>query len=491
MGLSWRGPIAGGFNVLDTDNDSELAGEILAEASTEGDDVKRICSDASKMSCDTDGHKKDGCHEVSKETNNQTCMRVNKSIMSQTTTTIDTKRSRGMKRTPIKVDGKKEAVDEVHAELPPHGPRSYAIGIKPCGMRSSGRSKPADAAFVFSTRNEVGLRNTFSTFGKGIGEAIEASTKTSFGKEEEEEEEANHSKEAQEMCLDAQDASEHLAGALPASAGKLNADIVESACADVATAMCYQDDEELYAEKERNQRQLQEKLENKTGQAIVGKEKLEEKRKVGGHLLVESGSGKKGKKKRRGFTLFCDGCGCTSSSCQATAGLEAVAGVGVHPDNHRKVHQVMPLRTVEPHGVNTVGEEEWVEIAVAVDSGATETVMSAEPLDGVIDITEGPASTRGVKYEVANGVEIPNLGERKFVGVTEEGVARPRTAQICAVDKTLMSVSKVDKAGNRVGFDDDGSYIEHKSTGERIWMEQIGGMCYVKLWVSREGCPGF
>ena len=96
-----------------------------------------------------------------------------------------------------------------------------------------------------------------------------------------------------------------------------------------------------------------------------------------------------------------------------------------------------------------------------------------------------------MKYEVANGVEIPNLGERKFVGITEEGVARSLTAQICAVNKTLMSVSKVAKAGNRVVFDDDGSYIEDKSTGERIWMEQIGGMYLVKMWVSRKGSSGF
>ena len=56
LGLSWHGSIAKGFNVLDTDNDSEPVGAVLAEASPEGDDVKRICSAASNMSCDTDGH---------------------------------------------------------------------------------------------------------------------------------------------------------------------------------------------------------------------------------------------------------------------------------------------------------------------------------------------------------------------------------------------------------------------------------------------------
>jgi hypothetical protein len=98
---------------------------------------------------------------------------------------------------------------------------------------------------------------------------------------------------------------------------------------------------------------------------------------------------------------------------------------------------LMPLKTIEPQGLNPIGDSEWVEIDVAVDSGATETVMSAETLGGVVDITEGPAFVRGVQYEVANGVQIPNLGERKFVGVTEEGVERKLTAQVCDVNKTL------------------------------------------------------
>ena len=41
---------------------------------------------------------------------------------------------------------------------------------------------------------------------------------------------------------------------------------------------------------------------------------------------------------------------------------------------------------------------------------------------------------------------------------------------MCAVNKRLMSVNKIAKAGARVVFDDDGNYIEDKQTGERIWM---------------------
>ena len=90
----------------------------------------------------------------------------------------------------------------------------------------------------------------------------------------------------------------------------------------------------------------------------------------------------------------------------------------------------------EPTGaICTVADDEWVEIEVAIDSGATETVMAEATLNGIVDITEGPALRRGVTYEVANGVEIPNLGERKFVGFTEEGGQRGITAQVCAVNQ--------------------------------------------------------
>ena len=61
-------------------------------------------------------------------------------------------------------------------------------------------------------------------------------------------------------------------------------------------------------------------------------------------------------------------------------------------------------------GINAVADDQWVEIDVVVDRGATETVMAESTLSGVIDITEGAACKRGVTYEVATGEEIPNLG---------------------------------------------------------------------------------
>ena len=121
---------------------------------------------------------------------------------------------------------------------------------------------------------------------------------------------------------------------------------------------------------------------------------------------------------------------------------------------------------------------------MAVDSGATETVIDENSVPHVAPI-EGAAFKRGVKYEVANGVRIPNLEEKRFQGITEEGALRHITAQVRDVNKPLLSVSKIVAAGNRVVFDPQGSYIEDLQEGERVWLKNQGGMYMLKLWVKK------
>ena len=134
------------------------------------------------------------------------------------------------------------------------------------------------------------------------------------------------------------------------------------------------------------------------------------------------------------------------------------------------------LTTIEPMTVNKVDTKgEWEEIKMAVDSGATETVMGENDLL-CVETKLGEAAKRGVEYEVANGVVIPNLGEKTFAFTTEEGAERKITAQVCEVNKGLLSVRKMVKAGNGVIFDEPYSYIEDKSTGEQIAINEENGM---------------
>ena len=64
---------------------------------------------------------------------------------------------------------------------------------------------------------------------------------------------------------------------------------------------------------------------------------------------------------------------------------------------------------------------------------------------------------------------------------------REVTAQVAAVNKALLSVYKIVSAGNTVVFDPDGSYIQDKATGEKMWLKESGGMYMLKMWVKNTG----
>ena len=106
-----------------------------------------------------------------------------------------------------------------------------------------------------------------------------------------------------------------------------------------------------------------------------------------------------------------------------------------------------------------------------------------------IEVKPSAASMRGVRYEVANGDTIPNLGEKGFKGMSTEGHEKMITAQVCDVNKPLLSVRRIPAAGNKVRFEPEASYIED-AAGHRMWLEERGGMYILKLWV-RDGVVPF
>ena len=144
------------------------------------------------------------------------------------------------------------------------------------------------------------------------------------------------------------------------------------------------------------------------------------------------------------------------------------------------------LVEILPAGVNKMEElPEWEEIEMAVDSGATETVVGEDMIKGV-ETKPGEATRRGVQYEVASGDLIPNLGEKNFLAYGEQGQARAIKAQVCEVNKALMSVSRMVQAGNKVVFSKSGSYVEDESTKEKIPLREQGGMYMLKLWIKNQ-----
>ena len=157
------------------------------------------------------------------------------------------------------------------------------------------------------------------------------------------------------------------------------------------------------------------------------------------------------------------------------------------PGRRRKksVQALGSLIAIKREGINSVeADDEWQEIQLAVDSGATETVVGTNMLTNIAT-TQGEAYHQGVQYEVASGELLDNMGEKTFVGYNEEGAARRMTAQVCDVNKALLSVKKTVAAGNRVVFEPAGGYIEDMQTGERLPLQEKGGMYMMTMWVQR------
>ena len=95
-----------------------------------------------------------------------------------------------------------------------------------------------------------------------------------------------------------------------------------------------------------------------------------------------------------------------------------------------------------------------------------------------------------VKYEVADGSHIPNLGEKDFAAVTDCGSLRRITAHVTEVSKALLSVARLVHTEHRAVFDPQLSYIEHCETGEWFPLTENNGTFALRLWIHRDQkCP--
>ena len=120
-----------------------------------------------------------------------------------------------------------------------------------------------------------------------------------------------------------------------------------------------------------------------------------------------------------------------------------------------------------------------------MDSGASETVMSEDTLSGVIDIREGAACKRGVHYQCADGMDIPNLGERRCLMWTE-GAAQPRhvNMQVADVHKALLSLSRCADMGFESRFGRSMGALIDEETGEVVPLQRKGNLYVLRCWLK-------
>ena len=59
------------------------------------------------------------------------------------------------------------------------------------------------------------------------------------------------------------------------------------------------------------------------------------------------------------------------------------------------------------------------------------------------------------------------------------------TFQVADVKGALGPVNRICEAGNRVMFDDEGSYVECKKTGTISVIDKVNGVYYLYLWCKK------
>ena len=70
------------------------------------------------------------------------------------------------------------------------------------------------------------------------------------------------------------------------------------------------------------------------------------------------------------------------------------------------------------------------------------------------------------------------------MGFTDTGTLKGVRAQVCNVNRDLLSVSKVVDGGSAVVFHPQGAFIHDLTTDERTWLERENGMYTLTLWVE-------
>ena len=80
---------------------------------------------------------------------------------------------------------------------------------------------------------------------------------------------------------------------------------------------------------------------------------------------------------------------------------------------------------------------------------------------------------------------LPNLGERRLIGTTEDGHEVSTVYQIAEVGKALGSVARMCDKGNRVVFEKDGGYIYNLSDGRYTAFERKENVYVLYTWVKK------
>ena len=120
---------------------------------------------------------------------------------------------------------------------------------------------------------------------------------------------------------------------------------------------------------------------------------------------------------------------------------------------------------------------------LTIDSGAADHVMPLGWLAWIM-VVASAGSLRGLHYVAASGTRIPNKGQQTVRFLTQNGTWAQWIFQVAAINKPLVSVSKLIDDGWRIVFDEEASYLKHKKTGNMISIRRERGVFVVDAFVE-------
>ena len=146
---------------------------------------------------------------------------------------------------------------------------------------------------------------------------------------------------------------------------------------------------------------------------------------------------------------------------------------------------------MEIQGDNLNGNDDGDEyIEATVDSGAAESVMHRRQ-GKRCRLRPSTGSKNGFEYVSAAGKVIADEGEKLVRVETENGQECCLTMQLTAVNKALLSVSKICDAGHTVYFNKAEGTITHAETGQNIHFRRIDGVYRIRFKVLGDGSLDF
>ena len=110
-------------------------------------------------------------------------------------------------------------------------------------------------------------------------------------------------------------------------------------------------------------------------------------------------------------------------------------------------------------------------------------------------VVHGEAAMAGVRYEIADGNEIPNLGEKLMPVVTREDSWRSLKVEFADIARAPQSVPSLVNTGHKVvfggGADGIERCIENSVTGEVNWVEDDGFNYLMTYYIAPKESAGF